>query len=70
MSKVTNLRFKESDGDDLDDSYTTSVFIEVVENGWAVTVVGGDDEEETRHVFEFTSGPEMLIFIQESLGAI
>lgn len=68
MSTVTSLDFKEKDTDDNEPTLTSELRIEVVENGWLVTITN-EDEEEVQHVFEFPNGAQMIAHITEALGA-
>ena len=66
MSKITNLKFKEKDGDD-NEMYINYVSIQVVENGYIITVTDADDED-TSYVVPYKDKDDVIKLIKSSLG--
>lgn len=66
MSKITNLKFKEKDGDD-NEVYVSYVSIQVVENGYIITVTDADDED-TSYVVPYKDKDGVIKLIKSSLG--
>lgn len=66
MSKVTNLKFKEKDGDD---NYVcmTEITIRVAENGYVVTMLD-DDDEEIVYVVPYKDKQEVIDLVKGNLG--
>ena len=69
MSNLTNVQFKDGDGDD---SSATAADINVrsVSNGWILDVVDDEQGEEYTEVFSFDDAKGLIRAIRLALGAM